>query len=72
MVESGSKEEAIRRWHQLYQCTLLSQKYQKGDRLSKCKLISLEETVSIYHQRLYDIGWLMRNLNECIACEAYK
>jgi hypothetical protein len=32
-----------------------------------CGKISLEETVTIYRQRLYDISWLMRNLNEHIA-----
>jgi hypothetical protein len=51
---------------------LLSQKYQRGDTLSKGELISLEETVTIYRQRLYDISWLMRNLNEYIAREANK
>jgi hypothetical protein len=56
----------------MYQRTLLSQKYQRGDTLSKGELISLEETVTIYRQRLYDISWLMRNLNEHIAREANK
>jgi REP element-mobilizing transposase RayT len=72
MAESWSMEEVVRRWHQLYQGTLLSQKYQRGDTLSKGELISLEETVTIYRQRLYDISWLMRNLNEYIAREANK
>jgi hypothetical protein len=72
MAESWSKEEVVRRWHQLYQGTLLSQKYQRGDALSKGVLVTLEETVTIYRQRLYDISWLMRNLNEYIAREANK
>jgi REP element-mobilizing transposase RayT len=72
LAESWSTEEVIRRWHQLYQGTLLSQKYQRGDKLSKGECISLDETVTIYRQRLYDISWLMRNLNEYIAREANK
>jgi REP element-mobilizing transposase RayT len=72
MADGWSMEEVVRRWHQLYQGTLLSQKYQRGDTLSKGELISLEETVTIYRQRLYDISWLMRNLNEYIAREANK
>jgi hypothetical protein len=72
LTQSWSMEEVIRRWHQLYQGTLLSQKYQRGDKLSKNECISLEETVTIYRQRLYDISWLMRNLNEYIAREANK
>ena len=65
-------EEVIKPWHQMYQGTLLSQKYQSGDKLSKGECISLDETVTIYRQRLYDISWLMRNLNENIAREANK
>jgi hypothetical protein len=74
LAESWSAGEVVRRWHQLYQGTLLSQKYQRGDKLSKGKgeCISLDETVTIYRQRLYDISWLMRNLNEYIAREANK
>jgi hypothetical protein len=50
----------------------LSQKYQRGDALSKSEVMSLEETVTIYRQRLYDISWLMRNLNEHVARVANK
>jgi hypothetical protein len=72
LADNWSMEEVIKRWHQMYQGTLLSQKYQRGDTLSKGEPISLEEAVTIYRQRLYDISWLMRNLNEYIASEANK
>ena len=72
LADSGSMHEVVRRWHQLYQGTLLSQKYQTGGSLSKGERFSLEETVIIYRQRLYDISWLMRNLNEYIGREANK
>jgi hypothetical protein len=72
LADNWSMEEVIKRWHQLYQGTLLSQEYQRGYTLSNGELISLEETVTIYRQRLYDISWLMRNLNEYIAREANK
>ncbi|GAA0853167.1 transposase [Aliiglaciecola litoralis] len=71
-ADSWSMTEVIRRWHQLYQGTLLSQQYHKGEPLSDAELVSLEQTVTIYRQRLYDISWLMRNLNEHIAREANK
>jgi hypothetical protein len=35
LAENWSTEEVVRRWHQLYQGTLLSQKYQGRDTLSK-------------------------------------
>jgi hypothetical protein len=56
----------------MHQSNLSSQKYQTADALSKSDMMSLKETNSIYRQRLYDISWLMRNLNECIAREANK
>ena len=46
MADSWSMKEVIRRWHQLYQGTLLSQKYQREDTLSKSEFMSLEETVT--------------------------
>jgi hypothetical protein len=33
LAENWSTGEVVRRWHQLYQETLLSQKYQRGDTL---------------------------------------
>jgi hypothetical protein len=41
-------QEVVRRWHQVHQGTLLSQKYAKGEALSVSETISLEETVTIY------------------------
>jgi hypothetical protein len=32
LADSWSMIEVVRRWHHLYQGTLLSQKYQKGDK----------------------------------------
>jgi REP element-mobilizing transposase RayT len=72
LADSWSMKEVVRRWHQLYQGTLLSQKYLREDKLSKSELFTLEETTEIYRKRLYDISWLMRNLNEHIAREANK
>jgi REP element-mobilizing transposase RayT len=43
LAESWSMKEVIRRWHQLHQGTLLSQKYQRGDALSKGELIKTKE-----------------------------
>jgi hypothetical protein len=58
--------------HKLHKGTLLTQKYLKGDKLSSGELISFNETVKRYRQRLHDISWFMRNLNEYIAREANK
>ena len=72
LADNWPMQEVVRRWHQVHQGTLLSQKYAKGEALSESETISLEETVTIYRMRLYDISWLMRDLNEYIAREANK
>lgn len=44
----------------------------EADTLSKSEMMSLEETVTIFRQSLYDISWLIRNLNDYKAREANK
>jgi REP element-mobilizing transposase RayT len=53
LADNWSMEEVIKRWHQMYQGTLLSQKYQRGDKLSKGECISLDETVTMYGVALH-------------------
>ena len=53
-----SDKEVVRRWLQLFKGTLLIQQQ------------TLEETIGIYRQRLMDISWFMRILNEGIARQA--
>ena len=67
-----SDKQVLALWHTLYKGTLLTQKFMRDETLSQSELISLNDTIKIYRQRLYDISWLMRNLNEYIAREANK
>jgi hypothetical protein len=64
--------EVLRRYHKLHNGTLLIPKYVQGDELSTSESISFNETVAQYRLRLYNISWLMRDLNEYIAREANK
>jgi len=43
-----------------------------GDELSKIELLFLNETISEYRERLVNISWFMRLLNEDIARRANK
>ncbi|MBL4631599.1 MAG: transposase [Paraglaciecola sp.] len=67
-----SDKQVLALWHMLYKGTLLTQKFMRDDTLSQAELISLDDTINIYRQRLHDISWLMRNLNEYIARQANK
>jgi REP element-mobilizing transposase RayT len=72
LAQSWTVEEVLQCYHTLHKGTLLTHKYLKGETLSPGELITFDETVERYRQRLYDISWLMRNLNEHIAREANK
>lgn len=40
--------------------------------MSKAQLYMVSQTIEVYRQRLFDISWFMRCLNEYIAREANK
>ena len=70
-AKSWSDYEVVERWHQLFNGTVLSQKYLKneGD-LSKVEMLVFQETINEWRSRLLDISWFMRILNEAVAREA--
>ena len=74
-VKSWSTDEVLQRWHQLFKGTLLTQKYTNKlneQPLDKFQLAMVESTADIYKQRLMDISWFMRSLNEPIARQANR
>ena len=71
-VKTWTTDEVLNRWHQLFKGTLLTQKYQNKQSLDKFQLAMVESTAEIYKQRLIDISWFMRSLNEPIAREANR
>ncbi|MFT6188452.1 MAG: REP element-mobilizing transposase RayT [Oleispira sp.] len=70
-AKSWSDYEVVERWHQLFNGTVLSQKYLKneGD-LSKVEMLVFQKTIDEWRSRLLDISWFMRILNEAVAREA--
>ncbi len=69
-AEAWSREDVITRWHRLFNGTLLSQRHARGETLSQVERNVLDKDVTIWRQRLRDISWYMRVLNEAIARQA--
>jgi len=65
-----SVDEVIRRWHQLFSGNLLSQRYLRGESMSRAERTALDDCVTSWRGRLIDISWFMRVLNEGIARQA--
>jgi REP element-mobilizing transposase RayT len=71
-VKNWTTLDVLSRWHKLFKGTLLTRKYQREQSLTKFEMAMVEETAQVYKQRLIDISWFMRALNEPIARQANK
>ncbi|WP_444912597.1 transposase [Microbulbifer sp. PAAF003] len=67
-----SMDEVIRLWHQLFKGSLLSRRFERGERLHPVEFELLSKLVETWRARLTDISWFMRILNESIAREANR
>lgn len=68
-------EQVLQRWHRLHKGTVLTQRYLnlvERNAMSSAEIETVENTAAIYRERLYDISWFMRLLNEYIARQANK
>ena len=71
-MKSWTTLEVLTRWHKLFKGTLLTKKYQLEQPLTEFEMKMVEETAQVYKERLIDISWFMRALNEPIARQANK
>jgi len=69
-AENWGRDDVIHRWHRLFSGHLLSQRFLRSETLGKAELKKLDESVSLWRERLMDISWFMRVLNENIARQA--
>ncbi|MFC4259849.1 transposase [Marinobacter lacisalsi] len=65
-------KEVLERWTSLFKGPLLVQRYQAGEDLHEAEHRSVQQIAGIYRQRLTDLSWFMKCLNESIAREANR
>ena len=71
-VAGLSTLEVIQRWSQLYSGPLIIRRYLSDQReqMSQGELLQVDKLADSYRQRLCDLSWFMKNLNEFIARKA--
>ncbi|WP_101758156.1 transposase [Oceanicoccus sp. KOV_DT_Chl] len=71
-VDDWTHQEVVERWTSLFKGPLLIQQYSKGVWLDDAERQTVNEIIHTYRQRLGDISWFMKCLNEPIARMANK
>ena len=67
---SWSDTDIVERWTQLFAGPALAQKVLRGDRLSPSESMQVKRLTELWRERLGDLSWFMRCLNEYIARKA--
>jgi len=66
-AEGWSEQEVARRWRALFNGDVLVNRWIEGESLDETARSAVSETLSKWRQRLTDVSWFMRCLNERIA-----
>ena len=69
-AENWSDTEVVERWLSLFKGPLLIQQWHAGEPLCKAQLDTVSDMIAIYRQRLSNLSWFMKCLNEPIARQA--
>jgi len=67
---SWSDETVIQRWSRLFGLPVLVSRYQNGQCHTAAERDAVRQLVATWRQRLHDISWYMRCLNESLARRA--
>ncbi len=74
--QEGAKQwstlEVVNRWGELFKYPVIISRFLKGECTTKAELEVVDEVVTQWRERLCDISWFMRILNEYIARESNK
>ena len=69
-ADEWSFKEVVFRWHSLYSGTVFSRRFMAGEALSTAERHELNQSVTIWRERLTNISWLMKIVNHALALMA--
>ncbi|WP_444932017.1 hypothetical protein ACJJIF_09720 [Microbulbifer sp. SSSA002] len=62
--------EVILRWQKIFKASSLALRHLQGDALDHGEIRKLKEIINLWRNRLMDLSWFMRCLNESITRQA--
>ena len=71
-IDALTHSEVAQRWTCLFKGTLLFKKWLNNDKLDQIQLNAVSDEIETYRNRLNDLGWFMKCLNEPVARQANK
>ena len=71
-TQSWSDKQILCHWASLHRLPLLCERFLKDESLSSAETLYVKDRVTTYKERLMDISWFMRELNQYIAERANK
>ncbi|GGY81498.1 transposase [Marinobacter zhanjiangensis] len=71
-ADDWNDDQVLERWASLFKGPPLVQRYQAGEDLHEAERRSVKQIIDVYRQRLTDLSWFMKCLNESIAREANR
>jgi hypothetical protein len=66
-AKSWTLDEVIHQWHRIYKGNFISRRYLAEGGLPLAESLTLQKYVEVWRERLCDISWFMKALNEPIA-----
>jgi REP element-mobilizing transposase RayT len=69
-AESWSTDEVIAQWQKLHKLPLLVTRYVRGETTTRAENSAVDKLAQSWRERLIDISWFMRSLNEHLARRA--
>jgi REP element-mobilizing transposase RayT len=69
-ADNWSEKELMERWQQLFSLPVLVSRYLQGETTTKAEVREVQKILDCWRERLSDISWFMRCLNEHLARKA--